>query len=472
MKKQYYFFDVCGTITKTNNTYSFIYFVIQKNLKLKIKFIIYLIEGYILKIINTNDNRSRLKIVNLLNGFKINELKKEAKKYVSLLERKHLFNSEVIDEINKYKESVILISSAIDFPICAIAKKLGIKQYISSTLKSKNEIILGNFEKDILSKKHEVLESIKDIDYSKSYFYSDNFEDLKSLKKFKHQIIIINNKNNIKIWKNKLPKCTIIIPSLEEKPYPTNINKKNHNLGYIPSIYYILSRLKEGVVYSLLIKEILPISLINTYINKVNFIKSFSITIFVYIIFYSIYEIGNLYNDQIDKNKKTIRIPDGIYYNFLLFITIRISFLIIIFLFFQANNIINILQFYSVSLATLVVLIFHSLIKKEKRICTFILLRLLKAIIPIFTIIGTNNIIPNTIALITYQHLNSIFFYYNKHFFDSIKNWMTFHLAMVAVCLIISIVTNNAIYLIIMTAITVINFLKFFINSNQNRNII
>lgn len=471
MKKKY-FFDACGTITKTNNTYAFVFYIIKNNPILKIKFFIFLIEGYFFEIIKQKNN-TRLKIINLLKGYSNKELKRQAQNYVNKLEIKKLFNTEIVSKLIKNKKNSIIISSAINYPIEAIAKKFGIKKIISSELEIKNNKITGKLKTDLLYKKQNTANLFKDVDFKKSYFFSDNVEDIEFFKLFSNQIVIIDNEKKMNFWKKKFPKCKIILVKENQNKYPITINKKNYKLGYIPSLYYLLSRFNEGVILSLLIKEIIPITIINFYINSISLFKSLVLTILLYINFYSIYEIGNLFNDQLDKNKTTIRIPKNTKYNINKFIVIRIVFGIISFAFLiKMFGIQNSLYFYLFSIITLTVLLIHTLIKKTYRKYSFIILRLLKAAIPVYFLIGSRYLLFNIIAVFCFQHLNSIFYYLNKKFFDDFKNWIIFHLCTLIVCLLLSISTKNLVYVLIDIVIVSINFLKFFLLLNRNKNLI
>ena len=229
----------------------------------------------------------------------------------------------------------------------------------------------------------------KDI-LKESVCYSDNKEDLLLKDKFKKFIFIKSSKKKT------------------SKSYSSTITKKNFLFTYIPSFYYLLSRPSALIYFSL--NEALIFFIGFSFQPKI--ILSYCLYL---LLFLPIYEIGSFYNDYFavkKENNPTLRIQTGINYNFLVFVLIRILYVVLAFYFIK-----NFL-FLAISVFILILSLIHSNIKEEKRIYTMIILRLLK-LMPFYLLIKKEINFFVFVFLVLVIQINPIILY----FFDKLKNF-------------------------------------------------
>lgn len=384
--KKYVFFDVCGTLTKNNNTESFIHFVIKKSIS---KLIIF----YLIK----ND---RTKLIRILKNYSNEYLEKKALEYVTNLKKNGLFNDPIIEKLKDYKKSgftVRLLSASIHYPIKAIAKELKV-EWNASEVETKNGQCTGKLINDLLDNKNLVLSQIKNIDYKKSVFYTDNLGDKKIFPKFKSENTFFIDKN----------------------PDTDSVTKQNYIWTYFPGFYYLISRLHfNGLINIFWLRELIPISMI-LIIGKLDLVKLW----LSYWIFYSIYEIGGLWNDTHFNNeeKPTRRISEDIKINFSFFILIRFLWLLIFYRFFPHI----LITLYLVCLATYYI---HSSINKKYRVITLVILRLFRTFLPIYYLLENRLILKIGLIFFLVYQVPSVIYY---HFFLK-KNIKGKHLIMIEI---------------------------------------
>lgn len=104
-------FDVCGTITKTNNTFHFINFVLKKSNPLRyLLFKIIILLTFLLGAIRLNGllkrDISRIWSIKLLRGYSKKDLEIFSEKYVQILKIKGLLNESIIQAIKKEKQKL------------------------------------------------------------------------------------------------------------------------------------------------------------------------------------------------------------------------------------------------------------------------------------------------------------------------------------------------------------------------------
>lgn len=155
MEKKIAVFDACGTITKTNNTFDFINYVLKKDkffrfIIFKIFLLFSIIINYtkIYKLIKRDIIREWS--IGLLKNFSVDLVGKRAKEYIEVISREYL-NEEIIrmiDEEKKNKDKVMIVSSSINPPIKELAKILNI-EYVSSELEEKEGRYTGKLKKDL-----------------------------------------------------------------------------------------------------------------------------------------------------------------------------------------------------------------------------------------------------------------------------------------------------------------------------------
>lgn len=108
MEKKIAVFDACGTITKTNNTFDFINYVLKKDkffrfIIFKIFLLFSIIINYtkIYKLIKRDIIREWS--IGLLKNFSVDLVGKRAKEYIEVISREYL-NEEIIRMIDEEKK--------------------------------------------------------------------------------------------------------------------------------------------------------------------------------------------------------------------------------------------------------------------------------------------------------------------------------------------------------------------------------
>lgn len=353
IKRKYAFFDVCGTLTKNNNTEDYVRFIVKEPIPKSVE---------------------RIKLVLRLQKYDEKYLEKMAEEYVAYLKQNELFNDQIVEKLKNYKRNgytIYLISGSIYYPIKAIADFFKIKWKASIVKK-------GVIKSDLLDNKEAALDEIKDIDYEKSVFYTDNWGDKKLFSRFKSGRTFFIDKN----------------------PDVDSVTKQNYIYTYFPGVYYLISRLHgEGLIKIFLLRELVPISAI-LILNGGNIAK----LLLSYWIFYAIYEIGALWNDTHfgNEEKPTKRISSGVNLNLGLFVAIR--FLLVI--------------YYPPVLICLPIFFIHTLINKKYRVITLALLRILRTFLPIYYLLNNRLILEmGIISFLVYQIPTVIYYYF---FFNKI----------------------------------------------------
>ncbi|MFH7906812.1 HAD family hydrolase [Enterobacter cloacae] len=199
--------DVCHTLYKSNTTFDYIDFVLNKmNRKttlIKIKPIKYIliIMGRVL-----HKDIYRYLYIKKLKGFKKIELEDIANEfYRDKLDRLKILSTFNIinNEKNNYK--FILASASLNIVIEAIIKNEKIFEGIaySSNLDFKNDICTGKLSQDLLGNKHKYFSEV-------NWVITDNISDLKLAKK-SEKVTILSKPKNIAFWERNGFKVDIII---------------------------------------------------------------------------------------------------------------------------------------------------------------------------------------------------------------------------------------------------------------------
>ena len=203
-------FDVCDTMYYSNTTHDFVQFVFDKKSFSLRKFIYKLSNSrllplrYFLIIIGVLTGWDLLKKLNiyLLKGMSASQLSAISTLFVSeFLQKRQI--SQIHRLINKYIGEglrIVLCSSSIEPVIKAVAENLGIKDFVSTSLKFDGEIFTGQILEEITNKKLEVLEDRR-LSGNIEYAVSDNITDLKLLLAASEGIAIVHNKNKHDYWR-------------------------------------------------------------------------------------------------------------------------------------------------------------------------------------------------------------------------------------------------------------------------------
>jgi phosphoserine phosphatase len=408
--KKIAFFDFCGTVMSTNNTYDFLFYYFSKKkryFKLLTFFVLDCLSDFLF-FFPENLRRQleiffiRKRVFYLLKNEKKKDIDRIANNFLEEAIKKGYINQKIIQEISKKRKEgykIYLLSSSIDSVLNAFKKKFKIDNVLSSKIKYDKNNIASGLVDDYLYRKKDLIQKINKNILKKSIFYSDNKEDLLLKDKFRKFIFI-----------KSLKKKT-------SKSYSFTITNKNFLFTYIPSFYYLLSR---------------PLALIYFFLNEAliffigfGFKTQILMSYFLYLLlFLPIYEIGSLYNDYFSvkkENNPTLRIQNGLHYDFLVFVLIRIFYGTLIFYFIK-----DAMLFLLISIFILILSFFHSNIKEEKRIYTMVILRVLK-LIPFYLLVKDEVAFFIFIFLVMAIQINPIILY----FFDKLKNFSFFFVKIV-----------------------------------------
>ena len=349
------FLDVCGTLTKTNNTFDFIAFVVKEDG----------LRSLLLKLVKLFGARSAA--VGFLKGYSVKDIESKSKEYVAALEKRGLFNKEmlkVIEDARIRGARLIFLSASIDPPVKEIAKRLGVPECYTSELEVAGGLYTGRIARDLLGRKELALNSIGGFSKDSSVFYTDNEEDLALRDTFGR-----------------------IVPMMRTAHKDiASINDSNRFLSYIPSFYYILSRFHLRGCAEVVARDIVPVFLIVWSSGGLGLFASAVAVFLSFFMFYSIYEIGGLYNDLYAKNEKghnpVHRIADDVKINIIAFVGIRILFFAVCIMYLRLLHC-SFLPFAAALFICLCVYVIHTKADGHVRIFTYACLRAFRIAIPL-----------------------------------------------------------------------------------------
>lgn len=202
--------DVCWTMYKSNTTFDFIDFVMEKEVKGTFKF--YLVRNRMIrfllivlgKILNFDIYRNIY--ISLLKGFERSELNEYVNLfYENVLKRKEIFFTfEFLESVNKDSSEVILCSASLDIVVSKISTQYGY-QYFASELEFVNEMCTGNLKRDLLADKHSLFTN-DDVEC----VVTDNLSDYE-LVKMSRTSKILSTKKNINFWLTRSVKVDYVL---------------------------------------------------------------------------------------------------------------------------------------------------------------------------------------------------------------------------------------------------------------------
>jgi phosphoserine phosphatase len=389
-------FDVCGTITKTNNTSGFIGFVLARGslFRYGLFLLIRILSSFFSFLgIRSIFGRDRLRDwqIALLRGCSRTRIDEMSERYVNDLFRKGLLNGAVLEAMKREKEAgrgVFLISAAVDPPVVAIARKLDVQDCFSSELEIEDGRCTGRLRTDLLGDKESILARIPgNVDWRDSAVYSDNVEDSDFMEGFGRRNVILNTSQARRMWDARKEGFHFIV-NYDESASGKDIGSVNESVvkwTYIPSLYYMISRFHREGVFTLLVREIIPVTLA-AYLFANLGAFSFVLLPLSFLMFYSVYEIGGLVNDLAAKREApgrgTCRISPHVHIRTGLFVAIRVAVvgLVLVLLPVGAHP----LLLYAGALCLcLGVYLTHTLVWGHLRILTFVLLKLCRNSIPL-----------------------------------------------------------------------------------------
>ncbi len=350
----------------------------------------------------------RKKIFLLLKGEKKKDIYKYAKFFAKKIFVSNFYNKKYYNLIKKIglSRSVYILSASISPVLEEFTKNLPVKKIFASKMRfNEKSVFTGLVDDYLFNKKKLILENFKISELKKSTFYTDNKED-EQLKQFFGKFIKINS------FKKKF-----------NKAYTLTVNLKNYRYAYLPGFYYILSR---------------PLAIF-FFLNElfIFFLYFRSLDVFLYYFFYlliflPIYEVSSFINDYYSVKKEsnpTIRIEKKVKVSLTLFIALRVFYLILIIYVFRFLD--NLFFSILISFGLLIIALYHSYLKEEKRKYTMVILRLIK-LLPFYFLVADRISFASFFFLSFIINFFPVVFYvYDKEknlTFDFIKKSVIFYL--------------------------------------------
>ncbi len=389
-------FDVCGTITKTNNTSDFIGFVLRRGgvfqclplALLRILCLVCRIPG-LRRLVSEPLLRGRQ--IALLRGYSASRLRELARLYAEALFAQGLVNDRILAAIQQEKEqgrTIVLVSAAIDPPVAAIAERLGVRDFVSSELEIVDGCSTGRLKQDLLGRKQTVLGMLAAIgDLGDSSVYSDNPEDARFMESFARRYAVLNTRAAERRWsvQGEDLRCLVNYGAARSERDVDSINERTRRWVYIPLFYYIISRFHRTGLLSLLLREVVPATLAGCVFTTVG-VSSLIVMPLSFLVFYSVYEIGGLANDLLackeTSGRGTSRISPGVRIHVLLFLAIRVAVVTLV-LTWLPIGVRPLLVYAGLLLLCLGIYLTHSMITAYRRIATFALLKMCRSCIPL-----------------------------------------------------------------------------------------
>jgi phosphoserine phosphatase len=405
-------FDVCGTITKTNNTFHFISFVLRRDRTLRygllilIRILCPLVRLPGLRAVVREDLLRDGQIA-LLRGYSRDRLRKMAALYVEDLFARGLLNRPVLEAIQQEKSrgrTVLLVSSAIDPPIGEIARRLDIGGYFSSELELHAGRCTGRLKTDLLARKPSILPRIPaPVDWQGSSIYTDNREDADFMARFGQRTVVLNAPADRQAWnggarhddrqRSGVPgiatKGLRFLVNYEQESADKDVDSVNERTAqwvYVPLLYYVISRFHRAGVVSLLVREVVPVTLAAYLFLNVG-VFSFLLVPLSFLVFYSVYEIGGLVNDLAARREArgpsgTNRISSQVHLNVSLFLAVRVVLVGLVLAWLSVRGYPALLYLGALG-GCLALFLLHTLILGHGRVLTFFLLKICRNSIPL-----------------------------------------------------------------------------------------
>ncbi len=438
-------FDVCGTVTKTNNTSDFLAFVLRRNslwrygLLLLIRVLSRLSRIPALRSPPGSDVWRDRQIA-LLRGCSCARIQEMARLYVDSLFTQERLNEKVLEAMAREKQrgkTLCLVSAAIAPPIVEIAARLEIETFYCSELEVNNGRYTGRLATDLLGRKESVLEKLAaTADLQSSSVYSDNADDIRFMMSFGRRTLVLNGSgaakrvceepvqrgigfqpmnhrqdaDATKPRGQSLPRAKrgdaqatshtsskVGDASDDQFDYLVNppvaprykdvhsVNERTVRWIYVPPLYYLISRFhREGLV-SLLLREMIPVTLAG-YLATHGDARALGLVPLAFWMFYAIYEIGGLVNDlsvrreasgpRIDRIAPQVRIRTA------LFIAARVALVGLLSALLSLGGH-PVWPFLGALAFCLAVYFLHTLILNHLRMLTFLLLKICRISIPL-----------------------------------------------------------------------------------------
>jgi hypothetical protein len=285
-------------------------------------------------------------------------------------------------------KTICLVSAAIAPPIVEIAGRLEIETFHCSELEMDNGCYTGRLTTDLLGRKESVLEKIAlGADLPNSSVYSDNADDTRFMMSFGRRTLVLNGSQTAKAGDTGNGPFDYLVNPPAPPRYKDvhSVNERTITWIYIPSLYYIISRFHREGLLSLLLRELIPVTLAG-YLATHGDARALGLVPLAFWMFYAVYEIGGLVNDLSVKREPsgtgTDRIAPQVHIHTALFVVIRVALagLLSVLLSLKGYPV----WFFLGALAScLAVSFLHTLVLNRQRILTFLLLKICRISIPL-----------------------------------------------------------------------------------------
>jgi HAD superfamily phosphoserine phosphatase-like hydrolase len=389
-------FDVCGTITKTNNTSDFIAFVLRRNnlwrygLLLLIRILSRLSRVPVRQAPSGRD-LWRDRQIALLRGYSCERIREMARLYVDTLFTQGQLNEKVLEAMAQEKErgqTLCLVSAAIAPPIVEIAARLGIETFYCSEPEVDRGCYTGRLRADLLGRKESVLEKIAPTaDLQNSSVYSDNVEDARFMSSFGRRTLVLNASAaaGVRDTGNGPFDYLVNPPAAPRYKDVHSVNERTVRWTYLPPLYYVISRFHREGLLSLLLREVIPVTLTG-YLATHGDPRALGLVPLAFWMFYAVYEIGGLVNDLSVAREApetgTDRIAPQVHIRLGLFVTLRVALVGLLSALLSLGGY-RVLFFLGALAFCLVVYLVHTLILNRWRMPTFILLKICRIFLPL-----------------------------------------------------------------------------------------
>jgi phosphoserine phosphatase len=410
-------FDVCGTLTRTNNTRDFIGYVLKRERSLRYGLLVMLriLAGFFhLPGVRSLWRRDFLRAgqIALLRGYSCARLREMAVQYVDALYAGNLWHRRVLDALQEERsrgKAIYLVSSAIDPPIREIAARLNVAGCLSSELQTRDGHYTGRLKTDLLGRKHSVLEEMPvHTDWQDSCVYSNNREDADFMARFGRRHAVLNTPEAAWAWDTRRTEFEFLVnyDEPETSRDVDSVNERTVKWVYIPLLYYIISRFHRRGVLSLLLREIVPVTGAAFLVTNFD-VFSLVVLPLSFLLFYATYEIGGLVNDLAAPRETwpkggTRRLAPGVRPHLALFVALRLVLVGLALTWLSRQGYPALLYLGALGLCLLLSFL-HTLILSDARILTFLGLKVCRNAIPLL-------ILAHHVPAATLVHLCAIFF--------------------------------------------------------------
>jgi HAD superfamily phosphoserine phosphatase-like hydrolase len=389
-------FDVCGTITKTNNTSDFLEFVLRRSSLGRYGLL--LLIRVLTRLSRLLPRRSppgrdlwRDRQIALLRGYSCTRIHEMARLYVDGLFTEERLNEKVLEAMIREKQqgrTICLVSAAIAPPIAEIAERLEIETFYCSELEVDNGCYTGRLATDLLGCKESILEKIAPgADLQHSSVYSDNADDVRFMMSFGRRTLVLNGSRAERIPGAGDGQFDYLVnpPAAPRYKDVHSVNERTVRWTYIPPLYYLISRFHREGLLSLLFREMIPVTLAG-YLATHGDARALGLVPLAFWMFYAVYEVGGLVNDLSVQREAsgtgTDRIAPGVHIHASLFVAIRAALVGLLSALLSLGGH-PVWLFLGALAFCLGVCLLHTLILNHLRMLTFLLLKICRISIPL-----------------------------------------------------------------------------------------